>query len=463
MDFRAFDFNRDSYQPSGFSTEGLAEEFVNLGDSEPIKINLKNSYCKFTEEEKMMIVNSLNENTKKGLKKGKRFNKIDADFLTKNALFFKKFEKNRRKLKIQNTKDFDKVLSSSYTSKNLKGFNEYIGNRILNSQLERRKFLQKKLSGKISPKMIKSIINQQKNKEVSNEKTTLGPHTTEDFSMMKPVTEIKNIGDANECKPGTSTANSDLWKYKNFKFPSPFSEGCNKVISFNINKKSKKRDISADDIYEIFGIQPKQSQDSFFNKIKVSQSAIIDDSGMLSKRLYRNWKTPISRPNLEHNCTNDERSESKMSHSVIQRRRDLSFTQDRFINRADQEVEQAMKMPHLKASTSKKIRQCKSVTKGSLNRVRSKLNGSCRSKGTNGKKRDSLQRHHCDKIFHRLKRCNIFQGRCISPMEARAIYLRDKIKSKEEEAKTPTHGIFNSSPNSPIKATSSSPFINALN
>ncbi|CAI2367310.1 unnamed protein product [Moneuplotes crassus] len=436
IDFGGVDSNRDSAQPSGFSTEGLHQEFVEMGDSEPVKISLKNGYCKFTNEEKIHIMNSLQENSHKGLQKGKRFNKVDAEFMRKNALFFKKFKKNKKKLKVQDSQAFLNILSTSYKGQNLSNFNNYIEDRIVKSQIEKRKFLNAKICDKFIRKSQnnpnKDAFRRSHQERTSIDKSTLGPTTTEDFHQMRPISGAKREIIKENINVIDTSKKSDLWKYKDFKFPSPLPDGCNNVISFSVNKKKKTKELTLDDVYQIFGIRPKDSTESFYNRMKGSQSVIVDESEMLSKRIFRNRRTPIAKPVMDHNLMNDYRSNPKTSHSVVQKRRDTSLKQNGFINQLVPQKEKNEKVPALTSSRKKRKKAATTIMASPCRSKFSATLNSTSSKRGWPNKRNTLGCTNFESIFHKLRKCNIFRGNGITPVEAREMYYRDKRKGRED-------------------------------
>jgi hypothetical protein len=85
-------------------------------------------------------MNSLNDNTQVGTKRGKRFNKIDGEFMQNNAKFFRRFEKGENKLKVKDSSKFQQLINQSHGFENFKPVHEFLNQKIMESRKQRYQF-----------------------------------------------------------------------------------------------------------------------------------------------------------------------------------------------------------------------------------------------------------------------------------------------------------------------------------
>lgn len=85
-------------------------------------------------------MDNLHDNSQKDTSKGKNFNKIDAEFMQKNAMFFRRFQKAKRTLKVQDSQEFTQIMNQSYGYEKFKPVHEFLRQRILESRKQRNNF-----------------------------------------------------------------------------------------------------------------------------------------------------------------------------------------------------------------------------------------------------------------------------------------------------------------------------------
>ena len=152
--------------------------------------------------------------------------------------------------------------------------NEFIGQRIVRSKRERRQF--KHIQGMEQVEFKEEEMKQMQEKQEKK---------MEEEILMEPIGEEKGDEKEEEKKAEKKVEDFAKWKYSNFKFPSPLPDDHNNFMNFRINKRNneEEKEITRDDIFEIFGIERKDSTISIISNLKKTSNTLFNDSDVLNK------------------------------------------------------------------------------------------------------------------------------------------------------------------------------------